>query len=108
MSYAQFVTQRRLRRGMVNPDILFRYVNGQNLLTLEGSAFARASTGLHYVGGLFQDTSVNVLRDNDMMWGQPGALLEPATTNSALGSSDFSITTYWTNNGSNLTITGGY
>lgn len=50
--------------------------------------------------GIFRLAGVDVIREADHLWDNgrfptQRTLLEPACTNSALGSSDFSITTYW-------------
>ena len=65
-----------------------------------GFTFTRASTALYRdVNGVWQSAAVDVLRDGHYVGSVRTTLREGAGTNSALGSSNLSITTYWSNAG---------
>lgn len=87
----------------------FRYRPGDSLAEL-GITATRASTALQRdQNGIWQTANTNVLRDAhwqyDTLLGRSVRTLlrEGASTNSALGSSNFGITTYWSN-GSAMTL----
>ena len=106
MSYAQFVTQRRLRRmgayagfgGFPSPAFL--YTAGDSFAALGMTTTrADASTCARYrdQAGTWQLAAANVPRDQHWQYGAswPTLLREGASTNSALGACSFADDTYW-------------
>ena len=106
MSYAQFVTQRRLRRmGAYDgfggfPSPAFLYTAGDSFAALGMTTTrADASTCARYrdQAGTWQLAAANVPRDQHWQYGAswPTLLREGASTNSALGACSFADDTYW-------------
>ncbi|MFA6167801.1 MAG: hypothetical protein WC700_14365 [Gemmatimonadaceae bacterium] len=81
MPYAQFVTQRRLRRIGSEAGAAFLYTPGANT-SLMGMTFTRASTALYRdADGVWQSAATNVLRNGHYIGSVLTTLREGAATN---------------------------